>query len=86
MESYTYKRNHEGIHIINLGKTWEKLMLAARIIAGIPNKKDVLVSFSIQMHRFLNIYAPSFSIHLRMEVGRFTYRSFPTGNMHSALS
>jgi small subunit ribosomal protein SAe len=47
MEPYTYKRNHEGIHIINLAKTWEKLMLAARIIAAIPNKKDVLVSESI---------------------------------------
>ena len=39
-----YKRNQEGIHIINLGKTWEKLMVAARIIAAIPNPSDVLVS------------------------------------------
>lgn len=28
---------------MNLGKTWEKLMLAARVIAAIPNPKDVLV-------------------------------------------
>lgn len=40
-----YKRNNEGIHIINLGKTWEKLMVAARVIAAIPNPKDILVSF-----------------------------------------
>ena len=26
-----------GIHIINLGKTWEKLVFAARIIAAIEN-------------------------------------------------
>jgi small subunit ribosomal protein SAe len=39
-----YKRNNEGIHIINIGKTWEKLMVAARIIAAIPNPRDVLVS------------------------------------------
>jgi len=44
MAPYIYKRNHEGIHIVNLGKTWEKLMLAARVIAAIPNPKDVLVS------------------------------------------
>jgi len=43
MAPYIYKRNNEGIHIINLARTWEKLMLAARIIAAIPNKKDVLI-------------------------------------------
>lgn len=45
MAPYIYKRNSEGVHIINLAKTWEKLMLAARIIAAIPNKSDVLVLF-----------------------------------------
>jgi ribosomal protein S2 len=44
MAPYIYKRNNEGIHIINVAKTWEKLMIAARIIAAIPNPKDVLVS------------------------------------------
>ena len=44
MEPYVYKRGVEGTHIINLGKTWEKLMVAARVIAAIPNPKDVLVS------------------------------------------
>jgi hypothetical protein len=44
MAPYVFKRNNEGIHIVNLGKTWEKLMLAARIIAAIPNPRDVLVS------------------------------------------
>jgi len=28
---------------MNLGKTWEKLMLAARVIAAIPNPKDILI-------------------------------------------
>jgi hypothetical protein len=46
MAPYIYKRNNEGIHIVDLGKTWEKLMLAARVIAAIPNPRDVLVSFS----------------------------------------
>jgi len=43
MSSYIYKRNNEGIHIINLARTWEKLMLAARIIAAIPNSRDILI-------------------------------------------
>jgi len=43
MESYVYKRKSDGIHIINLRKTWEKLILAARIIAGIENPADVCV-------------------------------------------
>jgi len=43
MESYVYKRKSDGIHIINLRKTWEKLILAARVIAGIENPADVCV-------------------------------------------
>jgi hypothetical protein len=43
LKPYIYKRNVEGIHIINLSKTWEKLMIAARVIAAIPNPKDILV-------------------------------------------
>lgn len=43
MESYVYKRKSDGIHIINLKKTWEKLILAARIVAGIENPADVCV-------------------------------------------
>lgn len=43
MNPYMFKRNNEGIHIINLAKTWEKLMVAARIIAAIPNPGDVLI-------------------------------------------
>jgi len=44
MDPYMFKRNREGIHIINISKTWEKIMLAARIIASIKNPKDILVS------------------------------------------
>jgi len=49
MEPYIYKRNKEGIHIINLGKTWEKLMLAARVLAAIPNPKDILIVSNREM-------------------------------------
>jgi len=43
MESYVYKRRSDGIHIINLGHTWEKLMLAARVIVAVENPADVCV-------------------------------------------
>ena len=41
MEQYVYKRRAEGGHIINLGRTWEKLLLAARAIAAIDHMSDV---------------------------------------------
>jgi len=43
MDPYMYKRNNEGIHIINLAKSWEKLMIAARVIAAISNPRDILI-------------------------------------------
>ena len=43
MEPYVYKRRTDGVHIINAGKTWEKIVLAARIIAAIENPSDVVV-------------------------------------------
>lgn len=43
MESYVWKRRADGIHLINIGKTWEKLVLAARVIAAIENPADVCV-------------------------------------------
>lgn len=41
MMQYIFKRRQDGVHIINLKKTWEKLMLAARAIAAIENPADV---------------------------------------------
>jgi len=43
MLSYVHKRKGDGTHIIALGKTWEKLLLAARVVAAVPNPKDVAV-------------------------------------------
>jgi len=43
MEPYIWKRRMDGVHIINLGKTWEKLILAARIIVAIENPQDIAV-------------------------------------------
>jgi len=43
MEQYIFKRKSDGINIINLKKTWEKMLLAARAIAAIENPADVFV-------------------------------------------
>ncbi|XP_047162737.1 40S ribosomal protein SA isoform X1 [Vigna umbellata] len=43
MERYIFKRRNDGIYIINLGKTWEKLQLAARVIVAIENPQDIIV-------------------------------------------
>mmetsp|Transcript_29696 Transcript_29696/g.67311 ORF Transcript_29696/g.67311 Transcript_29696/m.67311 type:complete len:274 (+) Transcript_29696:125-946(+) len=43
MGEYIWKRRADGLHIMNLGKTWEKLMAAARIIVTIENPQDVVV-------------------------------------------
>jgi small subunit ribosomal protein SAe len=42
MKDYIWRRRHDGIHILNIGKTWEKLVLAARIIVAIENPQDVI--------------------------------------------
>jgi small subunit ribosomal protein SAe len=43
MLPYVYKKRPDGINIINIGKFWEKLVLAARIIAAIDNPQDICV-------------------------------------------
>lgn len=43
MEQYIFTRRKDGINIINIKKTWEKLMLAARAVAAIENPEDVYV-------------------------------------------
>lgn len=42
MADYIWRRRNDGINIINVGKTWEKLMLAARVIVAIENPSDVI--------------------------------------------
>jgi len=44
MKRYVFRRTTDGIHIIHLGKTWEKLMVAARIIVAIENPQDIIVA------------------------------------------
>jgi len=43
MLQYVFKRKPDGIYLIHLKKTWEKLLLAARAIAAIENPADICV-------------------------------------------
>jgi len=42
MLPYVFRRRADGVHLINIGKTWEKMVLAARVIAAIENPADVV--------------------------------------------
>lgn len=43
MERYISRRQNTGIYVINLQKTWEKLIMAARVIVAVENPQDVCV-------------------------------------------
>jgi small subunit ribosomal protein SAe len=43
MNKYVYARRKDGVHVLNLHMTWEKLILAARIIAAIENPQDIVL-------------------------------------------
>lgn len=43
MMPYVWRRRADGVHLIHLQKTWEKLMFAARVIAAIENPQDIVV-------------------------------------------
>lgn len=75
MQQYAYARKKNGVHIIDLRKTWEKLVLAARIIAAVENPADVFaVSTRISSQRAML----KFSTHTGASViaGRFTSGTF----------
>lgn len=43
MTPYVFARKQDGVNIIHLEKTWQKLMIAARILASIKNPEDILI-------------------------------------------
>ena len=83
MEQYIFKRRGDGVNIINLKKTWEKLMLAARAVAAIENPEDVFVVSSraygqracLKFARYIGATA----IAGRFTPGMFEYHSIKKG-------
>lgn len=43
MEKYIFKRTRAGVYLFNVRKMWDKLVLAARIIASVENPADVCI-------------------------------------------
>merc|ERR1712226_1670433 len=43
MDRYVYRRKDDGIYVINLEKTWEKLQLASRVIVTIEFPQGIIV-------------------------------------------
>jgi small subunit ribosomal protein SAe len=76
MQKYVFKRRADGTHIINIHKTWEKIVLAARAIVAIKNPADVCaISNGINGQRAILKFAAhtgSTAIASRFTPGTFT--------------
>jgi len=75
MARYVWKRRGDGIHIINIAKTWEKLVLAARIIVTIENPADVVVLSTPQVGQRAVLKYAKFT-GAQALAGRFTPGTF----------
>jgi len=75
MQHYTYKRRNDGTYIINLRKTWEKLLLAARAIVAIENPSDVC---AISARQYGQRAVLKYAVHTGANsiAGRFTPGTF----------
>jgi len=43
MRRYVDHKNNEGVHIINIEQTWQKIKLAARVIVAVEKAEDIIV-------------------------------------------
>lgn len=75
MQQYVYKRRPDGVYIINVRKTWEKLLLAARAIAAIENPADVCV-ISARAHGQRAVLKYASATGATPVAGRFTPGTF----------
>jgi len=75
MLPYVYKRRPDGIHIINIGKTWEKLVLAARVLAAVENPQDIVVISARPYGQRASLKFASYT-GAQAIAGRFTPGSF----------
>ncbi|KAK1761098.1 ribosome-associated protein [Echria macrotheca] len=75
MQPYLWKTRADGVNVINIGKTWEKIVLAARIIVAIDNPSDVCV---ISARPYGQRAVLKFAAHTGAQAiaGRFTPGSF----------
>jgi len=79
MKQYVFKRSNTGAHVFDVNKMWEKIMLAARIIAAVENPQDVCVVSAKEMGQRAIIKFAKFigasSVNGRFSPGTFTNHS-----------
>lgn len=75
MNKYVYARTKDGVHVINLHMTWEKLVLAARIIAAIENPADV-TACSVRLFGQRAVYKFAQNTGANFTAGRFIPGTF----------
>lgn len=76
MKQYVFKRNDaSGAHVFDLQKMWEKIMLAARIIAAVENPQDVCFVSSKDLGQRATLKAAKF-IGASSNNGRFSPGTF----------
>jgi len=75
MNEYMWRRRNDGVHILNIGKTWEKLMIAARIIVAIESPDDV-VAISARPYGMRAVLKFAHYTGAQSIAGRFTPGTF----------
>jgi len=81
MQQYVYKKNQGGACIINIKKMWQKIVLAARIIAAVENPEDVCVVSTKEMgHRAILKFARF--VGCSSTSGRFSPGTFTNHSQH----
>lgn len=77
--AYIHATRPDGVNVINVNKTWQKIVLAARIIAAIPNAADVVAISSRTLGQRAVL---KFASHTGAQAiaGRFTPGSFTNYN------
>jgi len=81
MQQYVFKKNQGGACIINIRKLWQKIVLAARIIAAVENPEDVCVVSTKEMgHRAILKFARF--VGCSSTSGRFSPGTFTNHSQH----
>lgn len=75
MQEYIWRRRNDGVHILNIGRTWEKLVLAARVIVAIENPEDV-IAISARPYGMRAVLKFSYYTGAQSIAGRFTPGTF----------
>jgi len=75
MKEYIWRRRADGIHVLNIGRTWEKLVLAARVIVAVENPEDV-VAISARPYGMRAVLKFAHYTGAKCIAGRFTPGTF----------